>query len=116
MNKEDFRQWLNGQLSHRAIGDCISKCSRIEQALKIDLDLEYQKDTGISLLANHLQYSIDDERNGIPAPKEFNFKEGSVIRFRMADLRAAANKYFLFLRTTSGGEQQLLKDDQGENI
>ena len=44
MRKEDFRQWLDGKIKKKPISDCISRCTTVEYALKVDLDEEYRKD------------------------------------------------------------------------
>jgi hypothetical protein len=41
MRKEDFRQWLDGKIKKKPISDCISRCTTVEYALKVDLDEEY---------------------------------------------------------------------------
>ena len=44
MRKEDFRQWLDGKIKKKPISDCISRCTTVEYALKVDIDEEYRKD------------------------------------------------------------------------
>jgi hypothetical protein len=45
-----------------------------------------------------MQYSIADERANKEPPIGFCFKDNSNIRFRMANLRSAVNKYFDFCK------------------
>lgn len=98
MRVEVFRNWLQGKISSRPISDCISRCRRIEDCLKFDLDEEYGKDGGNSLITL-LQYSADDERLNKAAPKGITFMPGSNIRNGMASLRSAVKKYFEFCRS-----------------
>ena len=51
MRKEDFRQWLDGKIKKKPISDCISRCTTVEYALKVDLDEEYRKDNGQAVIA-----------------------------------------------------------------
>ena len=53
MRKEDFRQWLDGKIKKKPISDCISRCTTVEYALKVDLDEEYRKDNGQAVIARH---------------------------------------------------------------
>jgi hypothetical protein len=96
MRKEEFIKWLSSEIKAKPASDCASRCRKVENALGIDLDDEYNKDGGRELLNTRLAYSVADERANKPAPPGFNFKEGSSIRFRMTDLRSATKKYFSF--------------------
>jgi len=98
MRDEAYRDWLHGKISSRPISDSISRCRRIEECLKLDLDIEYQKDGGRSL-AELLEYSVDDERFNRPAPSGIDFVPGSNIRNGMASLRSAVKKYFEFCQS-----------------
>lgn len=95
MQKEKFRVWLSTRIKKKPGSDCMSRCRAIEKALKIDLDNEYRKDKGERLLTM-LYYSAEDERNGKKCPDGFKFKDGVNIRFRLTNLKCAANKYFEF--------------------
>lgn len=57
MRKEDFRQWLDGKIKKKPISDCISRCTTVEYALKVDLDEEYRKDNGQAVIAK-LSYNV----------------------------------------------------------
>ena len=57
----------------------------------------YALDKGKRLLSK-MQYSIADERAKKEAPTEFHFKDNANIRYRMANLRSAVNKYFEFCK------------------
>ena len=63
---------------------------------RLDLELVAQgvRYRGESVLA----YSIADERAKKEAPTEFHFKDNANIRYRMANLRSAVNKYFEFCK------------------
>jgi hypothetical protein len=98
MRKEAYRDWLQGKLSKLAVSDSISRCGRIEECLELNLDDEYQKDGGRSLV-ELLEYSRDDERLNRPAPSGIVFAPGSDIRSSMSSLRSAVKKYFQFCRS-----------------
>ena len=76
----------------------ISRCRRIEQSLDLDLDEEYQRDGGRSLVTM-LGYSADDEKQKRSIPSGLEFSPGSNIRKGMASLRSAVKKYFEFCRS-----------------
>lgn len=99
MRREDFKEWLSTRIEKKPISDCMSRCKNVEQALQIDLDKEFAYDKGKGLISR-MQYSIADERAKKEAPAEFHFKDNANIRFRMADLRSAVNRYFEFCRDT----------------
>lgn len=98
MRDEKYRKWLQGKVSKRPISDNISRCRRIEQSLDLDLDEEYDKDGGRSLVTI-LEYSTDDEKQKRSAPSGVEFTSGSNIRNGMASLRSAVKKYFEFCRS-----------------
>ena len=100
MRDELYRDWLQGKISSRPISDSISRCRRIEECLKLDLDEEYQKDGGRSLV-ELLEYTVDDERITRPAPSGIEFVPGSNIKNGMSSLRSAVKKYFEFCKSTN---------------
>lgn len=65
MRKEDFRQWLDGKIKKKPISDCISRCTTVEYALKVDLDEEYRKDNGQAVIAKLSYNARDAKANGI---------------------------------------------------
>lgn len=97
MRKEDFKEWLTTRVKKKPASDCVSRCKAVETALQVDLDSEFVFDKGNRLLSK-MQYSIADERAGKEAPTEFHFKGNANIRYRMANLRSAVNKYFEFCK------------------
>ena len=101
MRKEEFRNWMDGKIKARPISDCLSRCSRVERVLGVDLDDAYAQDQGEGVLSK-LQYTIADERANKPYNPEFGFKEGACIRFRYTDLRSAVKKYFAFCSERNG--------------
>ena len=78
MRKEDFRQWLDGKIKKKPISDCISRCTTVEYALKVDLDEEYRKDNGQAVIAK-LSYNARDAKANLPVPQEFNFKRAVML-------------------------------------
>lgn len=101
LRKEAFRAWLYGRIMQRSISDALSRCSRVENAFKLDLDAEYHTDRGRAVL-NSLEYTVDDERLNRPAPPQLEFKEGANIKEGMASLRSAVRTYCNFCRSTEG--------------
>lgn len=95
MRRDAFKEWLSARIKKKPVSDCMSRCKVVEAALQVDLDIEYSNDKGKKLLRK-MQYTIADEREKREAPAGFHFKEGANIRFRMADLRSAVNRYFKF--------------------
>lgn len=99
MRKEDFRQWLDGKIKKKPISDYISRCTTVESALKVDLDEEYRKDRGQTVIRK-LSYNARDAKFNHPVPQEFNFKAGCNVVQRLTDLRLAVNRYFDFAQMT----------------
>lgn len=105
MKTEEFKSWLQSiPMNPLPVKDCISRCRKVEAALSVDLDEEYEKDRGENVIVS-LTYTIEDERNHKTVPENFKFKEGSNIRFRFTDLRSATKKYFSFC------EKNIIKKD-----
>lgn len=97
MCKEDFKEWRSTRIQKKPASDCMSRCKAVETAFQIDLDAEYAYDKGKRILSK-MQYTISDEREKKEAPAEFHFRDNANIRYRMADLRSAVNKYFTFCK------------------
>lgn len=95
MKKEEFRNYLSISVKKKPVSDCLSRCTTVEYALKVDLDEEYAKDGGREVLSK-LAYNKRDMDAGIPLPKEFSFKAGCNVVQRMTDLRSAVKRYFSF--------------------
>lgn len=95
MRRDEFRTWLSLKIKKKPASDCLSRCNTVEYALKVDLDAEFKRDGGKKVLEK-LSYCRRDASAGIPAPAEFNFKEGANIVQRITDLRSAVNRYFAF--------------------
>ena len=95
MKKQEYRTWLEGTMKPASIKDRISRCARVEEALGVDLDEEFKKDGGKSVLST-LHYTIHDLRAGKEIPAGFHFKEGTNVNQRMTDMRSAAGRYFDF--------------------
>ena len=100
MKKEAYRTWLDGTIKTVCIKDRISRCARVEAALGVDLDEEYKKDKGKSVL-ELLHYTLNDWRTGTELPKCLKFKEGANTYQIMTDMRSAATRYFDFCAATS---------------
>jgi hypothetical protein len=99
MRDDAYRNWLQGKISSRPISDSISRCRRVEESLKMNLDEEFSKDGGRSLV-ELLEYSSEDESLNRLAPTGISFTPGSNIKNGMASLRSAVKKYFEFCHST----------------
>lgn len=101
MRYNDFKHWLetSTNLQQRPIADALSRVKRIEQSLRLNLDLEYIKDGGKYVLSI-LDYSAADVMIGKKPPIGLEFKSGANIRNGMASLKAAAKQYFNFCSET----------------
>lgn len=97
MRKAEFKEWLSTKIKKKPTSDCTSRCKAVEKAFQIDLDKEFSLDKGQALLSK-MQYSIVDERAKKEPPVEFHFRDNANIRYRMANLRSAVNKYFEFCK------------------
>ena len=102
MRKEEFRRWIETgcgnrkkSLSAPVIADALSRCSRIERDGKVDLDQEYLKDGGKSIL-ELLKYSAEDARTHKLPPEGFEFSSNANIKAGLASLKNAATRYFEF--------------------
>lgn len=95
MKEEEFRSWLTGKMQSRPVSDCISRCRRIEQQLRVDLDAEFEANGGAGIV-EALSYSAEDQASGLPAPEGLIFKEGANIRNGMNSLKSAASNYMRF--------------------
>lgn len=101
MREDAFRAWMasKGNIGLRPMGDAISRCKRVYKGLGINLDEEYAKDGGRSLI-ELLDYTTEDARLNHPTPAGISFKPGTNIKSSMASLKAAVNKYFEFCTET----------------
>ena len=95
MKKEEYKNWLEGKLKAPSIKDRLSRCSKVEKSLGVDLDVEFERDGGEAVL-KQLSYTIHDAKNHVPLPKGMSFSENANINQRMTDLRSAAKQYFVF--------------------
>ena len=101
MRDDKYRLYLDGKLSPRAAGDYVSRCKRIEKSLMTNLDIEYKKDGGNSLLSI-ITYPADGIVNGSPVYKLFNFKnnEPAALKRSLDSICVAAKEYFEFCSLT----------------
>lgn len=102
MREEAFKIWMKnlGTMGARPIGDAVSRCHRIENGLRLNLDEEYRKDSGRSVVSL-LEYTAEDARCNKPAPSGLGFAPGANLKNGMASLKAAAKKYFEFCQSTN---------------
>ena len=102
MRDRAFRDWLSDSgKTVRVVSDYASRCNRVEQELRLDLDAEYQKDHGIELL-RILTYTKDDAAGKVPP--QISFRNGADIYNGMASIKSSVNSYFSFLKNDYGVE------------
>lgn len=95
MRDKEYSKWLQSYVTNAVIVNYIKRCQRIEDNLQIDLDDEFNKDKGKSLLAK-LTYTTDDQTHNRPLKCNIFFNAGSDLRAGMGSLKTAVNKYFEF--------------------
>ncbi len=98
MRDEEYSIWLQQHVTPAAINNYVKRCQRVEDNLKIDLDIEFKKDNGVSLL-DKLTYTTDDEIHNRPLRCNIEFNAGSNLRNGMGSLKTAVSKYFEFCRS-----------------
>ena len=99
MHEQAYKSWLQGKLSSRPIADSVSRCRRIEENLKLDLDNEYKRDGGQGLI-ELLEYTTDDKNHNRPPQCNIYFAPGADLKSGLSSLKNAAKKYFDFCRET----------------
>lgn len=97
MRKEAFRQWLEGRIKKKPISNCLSRCTTVEYALKVNLDEEYKKEKGQAIIAK-LSYNARDAKANLPVPQEFKFKEGWNVVQRLTGLLSSVKRYLDFCK------------------
>ena len=102
MQKNEFKQWLLERRTERSAIDCGSRCKKVEKEVSVDLDKEYSKDAGATILQN-LSYGQKELNQGIDFPPTFSFKQGSNYVRRYPDLRCSVKQYFRFLEEKNNG-------------
>lgn len=96
MRYNEFSEWMENKIKKNSIRDCLSRCKKVEKSLGVDLDEEFQKDEGNTVLVALSSEKYDD--NDLKKiSEEFGFKEGSNIKFRLSDMKSAVKRYFKFL-------------------
>lgn len=97
MRDKEYSKWLQQYVTNAVNVNYITRCQRVEENLRIDLDDEFNKDNGTSLLEK-LTYTTDDELHNHPLRCNICFNAGSNLHKGMASLKTAVNKYFEFCK------------------
>ena len=102
MRDQQFWNWMKtvGKEDHTPMvlapmRDAMSRCQRVENGFGVDLDEEFNRDKGKSVI-DRLNYSREDEQMNVAAPKGLYFKPGANLYNGLASLKNAAKKYFRF--------------------
>ena len=103
MREKEYSNWLASCVTKAVVGNYIKRCQRVEENLHIDLDDEFTKDKGSSLLAK-LTYTADDQAHHRPLKCDIYFHAGSNLRAGMGSLKTAVSKYFEFCQGGSPRE------------
>lgn len=108
MNDKEYSNWLQSHVANTAVANYIKQCQQIEDNLNIDLDDEFIKDKGISLLAK-LTYTTNDQLHS-----KICFNDGLDLQADMNLLKIAVSKYLEFCQRniTSINIKDCSKKDQ----
>lgn len=97
MRYDEYREWLGNFITCDAQNNYVKRCQRVENSLEIDLDDEFNKDMGLSILQK-LTYTTSNQYNNEPLKCDIQFRYGSDLRNGMASLKTAVSRYFEFCR------------------
>lgn len=97
MDEKNYRLWMEKSKDYQTARTYAARCLRVEIEMKIDLDEQYIKDGGDSLMSL-LKYSRKEEREGNMPKCGIHFEGHSNIYSGMNALRAAVKKYFEYKR------------------
>ena len=97
MDERNYRLWMEKNKSYHTARTYTARCMRVEAEMKIDLDEQFLKDGGKTLMML-LKYSREEERKGIKPKCGISFEGASNIYGGMNALRAAVKKYFEYKR------------------
>ena len=115
MRKEEFDCWLQFRVTKAAKSDNISRCNRVEKELNIDLDDEFIKDRGKSLLYK-LEYTRENQLHNEPLKCDIHFNEGSDLYTGMSSLRSAVKQYLNFCNENKLTNIVVLVSGGGTNL
>lgn len=99
MREDAFRLYLQNLCLQkqkqygRSISDKVSRCKKVEHDLRLDLDTEYARDRGRSLL-ERLAYSREDTQAGKEPP--LSLRAGADPCNCMSSYRSDVRRYFEF--------------------
>lgn len=99
MRDKEYSKWLQSYITKPAIENYIKRCQRVEDNLNINLDDEFKKDNGVSLLAK-LTYTTDDQLHNQPLKCDIYFCAGSDLHKGMGSLKTDISKYFEFCHSS----------------
>lgn len=97
MDERNFRIWLEQKQTYHTARTYASRCIRVEETLRCDLDEEYEKDSGKELM-NSLKYSRREEREGKLPKCGIDFGDKTNVYTGMHTIRASVKKYFEYLK------------------
>lgn len=95
MRDQQFANWLQGKIEDKPVSDYISRCKRVESSLNIDLDIEFRKDNGRSII-DQLTYTKEDKRNNVIPTCGIVFSVGADYYNGLSSLRSAIRSYVDF--------------------
>mgnify|MGYP004469725701 FL=1 len=97
MDEKNFRLWMEKNKSYNTARTYTARCIRVENEMGINLDEQYEKDEGNSLMQK-LKYSRKESREGISPQCGIVFDIDVDVYIGMHSLRASVKKYFEFLQ------------------
>lgn len=95
MDERSFRLWMESIKNYHTARTYTARCHRVEMEMNVDLDEQFLKDRGITLLLQ-MKYSRKDSRDGLKPKCGITFDDGADIYTGMHSLRASVKKYFEF--------------------
>ncbi|MDD6826981.1 MAG: hypothetical protein PUE12_12880 [Oscillospiraceae bacterium] len=95
MDERNFRIWMEALKEYHTARTYAARCHRVEIEMNIDLDEQFRKDNGTSLMTS-LKYSKKEFRDGIRPSCGIHFEDGANMYSGMHSLRASVKKYFDF--------------------
>lgn len=115
MDEKNFRLWMESMKNYHTARTYAARCHRVEMEMKIDLDEQYAKDNGTSLLIL-LKYSRKEARDGVKPVCGIAFLEDADVYSGIHSLRASVKKYFEYKSLKTMDPDSSETNFQGTNI
>lgn len=97
MDERNFRLWMEESKNYHTARTYTARCIRVETEMGIDLDEQYEKDQGQSLM-QQLKYSRKESRDGVQPKCGIAFDIDVDVYTGMHSLRTSVKKYFEYMQ------------------